>query len=160
MSLFDTKKGFYEWKAEAILAWDILKVAEQKIHPRSYEKMIRTTDEAIENIKPTEKTNLIWTKSGAVFGYRSQEPTEAINHVWEKATEVFGETKFSRLFVGSLLMWRISLRSEQWLTYASETGKYDPETGNEITERGYWINEKVKIQNTVDDLIAKFKGRR
>lgn len=56
MSLFDTKKGFYEWKAEAILAW-------------------RTTDEAIENIKPTEKTNLIWTKSGAVFGYRSQEPT-------------------------------------------------------------------------------------
>ena len=159
MPLYDMK-GFRLWEPEEIAEWDVLKAGLRKFHAETFAKMIRTTDAAIDNLQPTAKSNLVWTKAGAVFGYHSKEPVEAINHVWNKAIETWGETKLPLLFVGSLLMWRISLRPEQWLTDASKTGKVDPDTGKEITERSYWINEDIKIVYTADDLLAKFNKRK
>jgi hypothetical protein len=159
MPLFDTKHGFRRLDPEDIEEWDVLKKARKEFHPKTFDKMIRTTDEAIENINPSVKSNLKWTKSGAIFGYSSCEPVEAINHVWKHAIELWGDTKIPLLFVGSLLMWRISIRPEQWLTYASETGKIDPDSSKEITERSYWINEEVKTEYTAEDLKKKFNQR-
>jgi hypothetical protein len=158
MPLYDIK-GFRLWEPSEIEEWDILKAAERVFHPETYAKMIRTTDEAVEKIKPTSKSNLVWTKAGAIYGYRSSEPVEAVNHIWHKAIEKWGDTKLPLLFVGSLLMWRISLRPEQWLTDKQGKGEIDPDTGKEITDRSYWINENIKVRNTVDDLMAKFNRR-
>lgn len=158
MPLYDTKKGFHLWEPKTIESWDIIQAAQKKI-PNEFNRMIVTTDEAIESIRPSERSNLTWTKSGALFGYNSPQ-VDKINHVWENTIALWGEdTKILLLFVGSLLMWRISCRDEQWLTYASKTGKTDPLTGKEITERSYWINEDIKVAYTVQDLITKYKKR-
>jgi len=161
MPLYDIK-GFRLWEPAQIETWDVLKTGELKFHPESFAKMVRTTDNAINNLNPSIKSHLTWTKAGAIFGYRSKEPVEAINHISKKAIDAWGDdSRLPLLFVGSLLMWRISLRSEQWLTDAWPTGKYDRDTGKEITERSYWINEAITIEGppTVDDLVAKFNRK-
>lgn len=160
MPLFDSRQGYRKYDPNEFLKWDIMKAAHRVFRPVTLDKMIRTTDLAVSTLQPSERSNLVWTKAGAIFGYHSKEPVASINHVWTMANDRWGtDSKLPLLFVGSLLMWRISLRQEQWLTDASKTGNYDPDTGKEITERSYWINNKIKIEYTVDDLISKFNKK-
>jgi hypothetical protein len=88
---------------------------------------------------------------------------EAILHLWEKTEEIFDD-KFGRMFMGSMLMWRISLQNNnQWLTYKQEhpSGALDPDTGKKITERHYWVNNDISIPKPANafDLAAKFNRR-
>lgn len=161
MPHYDTRHGFRLIDPSEVEKWDILQKAVRVLHPATWAKIIRTVDSAIISLKPSLKSKLVWTKSGAIFGHKSSQPLEAIDHVWEHSKKMFGPTaKENLLFVGSLLYWRISLRGDQWFSYPNEKGTTDPLTGREITERGYWINNHfavpIKKQPTVSDLVAKF----
>lgn len=45
---------------------EIMQTAIKKIPQKSRDKMNRTIDEALDNLKPSNKSKLIWTKAGAL----------------------------------------------------------------------------------------------
>lgn len=149
-----------------IEAWDVLCKAKRDLPRNTWDKTLRTMDNAVASLQPSVRSRLIWTKCGALMGRQSDQPLEAVDHLWRKAEKVFGPSKFSLMFVGSLLFWRISLRSDQWFTVSQPHphGAIDHETGEVIKERHYWINNSyrwVKPKGpTVDDLMEKFNKRR
>lgn len=158
MPLYDISKGVRLLEPEVIENWDVIKKA-KKAFKDEFQEMIDITDKELDILKPSDRSNLKWTKAGAMFGYGSK--VDAIDKIWEGAIALWGDnSKIPLLFVGSLLMWRISIRDEKWLTVATETGKFDPDTDKEITERSYWINESFKAEFTVDDLLAKFNNKK
>lgn len=159
MPLYDVKAKPREITPKYVEEFDVMKKAKKEFSSATWDKFSRTVDNSIEHLKPSTNSKLIWTKSGSIFGYKSKEPVEAINHIWEWAIKLWGdEDKTPLLFVGSFLMWRISLRPEIWLSIQNETGKIDPLTEQEITERHYWINNNFKIEQppTIDDLLKKY----
>lgn len=138
-------------------------VKEKKTKPRSFEKVIRTTETALSNSKPSSNSRLIWTKAGIIFGHNSPEPTRDVNHFWDYAVETFGDSKLLYKFMGTLLMWRISLRNDTWLLFREDTDEIDPDTNKKIKICTYWIDNDYDFpykQPTVNDLMAKFnKGK-
>lgn len=82
-----------------------------------------------------------------------------------KGVDVFGDSKVLMKFMGTLLMWRISLRSETWLMYRQETDNIDPDTGKTIFVSNYWIDSSfTPVEDvekpTLENLMAKFNGKR
>jgi len=142
--------------------FQVIEKARKTLTRPTFDKMVRTVDIAIDSINPSANNNLIWTKSGVLFGNKSSRPLESIQHLWTYAEKVFGDTKYTVMFVGSLLLWRISDKENLWLTVQRDTGKKDPDTDKEITERHYWIDNNFKLpqQPTVEDLMQKFNRRR
>jgi len=136
---------------------EYIKTATKKMAKVTFAKLIRTADTALDNLKPTQSTALVWTKAGALFGHKCTGPVNDINHLWEKSNEVFDGVELLK-FIGTLLMWRISLRDETWLLYRFNTGEVDPVTGKEIKINQYWIDENYEEPKElgVDDLIKKF----
>ena len=166
MPHYDVASGYRLVDPDKVEEFEMLEKAKIKLHATTWAKCIRTVDGAIDSLKPSKNNLLVWTKSGAAFGYKSSQPTNDINHLWEATIKVFGETKESLMFVGSLLYWRISLRKEQWFSYPSEKGTVDHDTGKAITERSYWINNDFKVEVvkdkktlTAQDLVDKFSKR-
>lgn len=149
----------YEWLAKNIEKFEILHAGKRLLGTEKHHAHIDLVDTTVGSVKPSEASNLVWCKSGALFGTRSED-VEPIQNMWKDITEIWGDTKEPLLYIGSLLMWRISLRSEQWFTYAQETGRKDPLTDKIITERHYWINEEIKVRNTMKDLERKFNDKR
>ena len=145
---------------------ELIEKARKNFPKQTFDKLCRTFDNAIISIQPSQKSALIWTKCGAIVGYKTQQPHEAIEHLWKKTIELFGEeSEYCRMFMGSFLMWRISLINDDiWLTYKQEhsSGAVDPDTGKVITERHYWINNNIRIPkpSTALDLMAKFNKRK
>lgn len=138
-------KGLAEFTLATAETSDRLLIGQARIHPESFKKMIRTVDTALFNIKPSQSSQLVWTKCAALIGYNSQEPTASTNHLWEKAAEAFQHhTKSTNIFVGCLVRWRITVRAhargENWITAKEESNKIDVDTGNPITQATYWIN--------------------
>lgn len=164
--LYDvTRKPDREVLPDDLLKSEYLKKAVKEINPVSFEKMCRTLDLALDNQKPSASSNLIWTKFGALVGHSSGEPCRDINHLWEKGIDAFGESKVLMKFMGTLLMWRISLRKETWLVYRQETNNVDPDTGKTIFVCNYWIDdlftpvEDVEAP-TLENLMAKFNKKK
>lgn len=159
MPLYDIGKGVREIDPDVIEDWDVLKKA-KRIYKAEFDEMVEIVDKEINSLRPSTSSNLTWTKAGAMFGYGQK--VAAIDKIWDHAINLWGPTKIPLLFVGSLLMWRIAVRDETWLTVATEKGEVDPDTGKEITERSYWINEDFvyKPHATAQDLMAKFNRRK
>jgi hypothetical protein len=135
-----------------------------KFNKRTFEKMCRTIDTELDNLCPTIKSKLIWTKAGALIGHNSVAPHKDLNHIWDSAIPIYGEGKTLLKFIGTLVMWRISLRAETWLVYREDSGRVDDDTGKTIHICTYWIDNDYINPNrkpTIKDLMTKFnkKGR-
>ena len=96
------------YDSDTIENWDVLAKVKTALPTNTWEKMIRTVDNAVTSIQPSITSKLIWTKCGALFGRKSKQPLEAVDHLWRKTEKVFGPSEFTLMFVGAFLMWRIS----------------------------------------------------
>jgi hypothetical protein len=147
-------------------AFDTIVALKRDLPANTFDRLVKTVDEMIESVDPTDTSKLVWTKAGALFGHGSEGPKKWIEHLWEKVIDVVGPDRLCLIAVGSLLRWRISLRSETWLVYRRESGSKDPMTGKPVLISEYWINEdyvfkgkKKKKGLDVSGLEEKF-GRR
>ena len=163
MSLYEVGNG----KESEILAADLEKSLTTnynvgRLDTRTYDKMCRTIDTELDKHQPTAKSKLVWTKAGALVGHNSVAPHRDLNHIWDNAVPVFGENKILLKFIGTLVMWRISLREDIWLVYREDSGKVDEDTGKRIQICTYWIDNNYVNPNkkpTAVDLLAKFNKR-
>lgn len=127
------------------------------LDPRTFTKMVQTVDTELFKLKPSVKSQLTWTKCAALCGYQSDAPTHATNHLWKYA-EVANRfnTDGCNLFVGSLIMWRIALLTDKWVSVKTlDKDKVHP-------YRTYWINDTFVPPGqgpTVHDLMNKFNQR-
>jgi hypothetical protein len=151
MPLYDVDKNLYLWLPHKIENWESIREAKKRLDVPVH---AAATDAVLNELQPSIKSNLVWTKVGAIYGPKAAY-VEKINFIWKEVTEVW-EDPMPLIYVGSLLMWRISLRKEQWFTSSTKLGKIDPVTDKEITQRSYWINEDFKVHHTVQDLMSKF----
>jgi len=139
----------------------------------TFNKIIRILDEAIDSVKPSASSKLVWTKTGALFGHNSPRPLRDVEYVWEKVIGAVGDDKNCLIAMGALFRWRISLRPETWLAYRQDSENVDPDTGRKILISTYWIDENYSFKGktkaskkapaTLADLSAlanKFNGAR
>lgn len=165
MPLFDvTKKPDRLITPKEGEEYEFIQKAKKTLDPRSYEKMIKLTDNAILNLKPSAKSELVWTKCGALFGFGSKEPHADINYIWDRAIEVVGDNEFALKLVGGLLRWRISLLEDTWLMFREDTDKINPLSGKEIKISTYWINNDyvhpdLTPSATINMLSKKFNRK-
>lgn len=159
MPLFDTMKQC-EIDPKDLEGSDYIKAAMKKLPSVTFDKIVRTVDKALDNLRPTRSSALVWTKAGALFGRKSAEPLKDVNHLWEKGNLIFDGVPLLK-FVGTILMWRISLRDDTWLLHRFKTGEIDPMTGKEIKINQYWIDNDYELPKEPDavDLMKKFNRR-
>lgn len=153
MPLYDvTHKDIYVDPEEAE-QYELIQNLMNKLHAGKFKAIVRIVDEAIDSVKPTKSTALVWTRTGALFGHSSTRPLKDINYLWDTVIDVVGEGKVLLKTVGALMRWRTAMRPEKnWLVYRQETDKLDPDTGKPITASEYWICEdyKPKVKKKVN----------
>lgn len=140
MPLYDVTTGHSvvpPRKAEQYVALVKLR---QELPESTFNRLVRTVDEAIASCKPSANSKLVWTRSAALFGHGSTQPLKHVEHLWANVEKVVGPGKLTLKAVGGLLRWRISLRSDTWLGYRRDSDQLDPSTGKLITISEYWIN--------------------
>jgi len=137
-----------------------MEALQRKLHPTTYRRLVKTAEDAVENLVQSSFGKLTWTKAGALFGHSSLEPKKHVDHLWEAVISAVGDDKNCLKTVGTLLLWTISKRKEKhWLLYREDTGEVDDVTGKPITVCTYWIDPKYKPETkgyTAADLCAKF----
>jgi hypothetical protein len=141
MPLYDITNKPTLVKPEDAESYEVIKVVLKNTYAQSWDRIIKTVDDAISGVKPSESSQLVWTRSAALFGHNSLQPKKHIDHIWDHVIAAVGDDKNCLKAVGGLLRWRISLRPEMWLTVRQETGGLDPDTGKQITASSYWVNE-------------------
>jgi hypothetical protein len=154
MALYDLDRGALEVSADYIFVKYVQPIS-KRLDNQDFMGMIKTVDQALANLKPSERSKLVWTKCAALCGY--QVESKETNHMWKKAEEA---TTFDpdgcNKFVGSLILWRIALlENNTWLsTKTLDAGGIHP-------YRTYWINnEFVPFRKaTAQDLAEKFGQR-
>lgn len=133
--------------------------AVKKFYPAvTFDKILRILDEAIDSVKPSATSKLVWTKTGALFGRNSDRPLRDVDYVWEKVIGAVGDDKNCLIAMGSLFRWRISLREETWLAYRQDSDNVDPDTGRAILISTYWIDETYTFKGTVKKTRAEQKA--
>jgi len=153
MPLFDLDHGGKSVDAKSFHKKFLAPIA-KLLDDRTFEKMVDTVDTELDKLKPSVKSQLTWTKCAALCGYQSDAPTHATNHLWKHAKVA---NRFNmdgcNLFVGSLIMWRIALKGEKWVsTKTLDKDKVHP-------YRTYWINDSFVEPGrkpSVKDLVEKF----
>jgi hypothetical protein len=152
MALYDLERGGAEIEAHSFYKKYIHNTA-KSLAPASFDLMVSIIDEAINNLQPSEKSKLLWTRCAALCGYQAETPDDSKNHIWGEAIVACRfDPEGPNKFVGSLIMWRISLREDTWLTSKTK------DTGGVHDYRGYWINNNFVPYRkaTLQDLAGKF----
>lgn len=147
--LFDvTYADTYVDPSKAELAQHIQAV---KRHHRevTWNKILRIMDEAINSVKPSKSSKLVWTKTGALFGHSSARPLRDVEYVWEKVIGAVGDDKNCLIAMGALFRWRISLRPETWLVFRQDSEDVDPTTGRKILISTYWIDNSYVFKGII-----------
>lgn len=119
---------------------DLFKAMRSRMPKNTWERVVKTVEEAVDSVQPNQTSRLVWTRASALFGHSSEQPKKWIDHLWDKIIAVVGDGKMCLLSVGCLLRWTIAKRPETWLCYKRETDEYDEETEKQITISEYWIN--------------------
>ena len=140
MALYDvTFKDMFVDPAKAETSAHIQAV--QRFYPAvTFTKILRILDEAIDSVKPSASSKLVWTKTGALFGRSSPRPLRDVEYVWDKVIGAVGDDKNCLIAMGALFRWRISLRPGIWLAYRQDSENVDPSTGRKILISTYWID--------------------
>ena len=123
---------------------EFIKTLQVKLPAVTFNKIIRIIDEAIDSVKPTKTTQLTWTKTGALFGHKSERPLRDVNYVWEKVISAVGDGKNCLRTMGNLMRWRTALRPEIWLVFRQDMGGIDLDTGKTIRVSNYWIDNNYQ----------------
>lgn len=131
------------------------------LHTATFDRVIKTVDEAITSCRPSESSALVWTRSAALFGESSKQPHKHISHLWENVEAVVGRGKYTLKAVGGLLRWRISLQPDTWLVFRRDSDDLDLETGKLITISEYWINNDFMVVSrpSLKDLANSWGAR-
>jgi len=141
MPLYDvTYTDDYEVLPEHLEETELFVSLQAKLHGATWERVVKTVEEAVENAA-SDKSKLVWTRAGALFGYKSPEPTKNVNHLWDNVIAIMGDGKLCLMTVGTLLRWVISKRDETWLAFSSEIEEVDEDTGKKIRVSQYWIDD-------------------
>ncbi len=149
-----------------------------KLHAKTFEKICRTIDEAIEYVVTTKSAKLVWLNTGSLVGDRANLPHASHQHLWDAVHKLFPSdtdpvaVKHQRITVGALIKWRVAGRPEDWLMHYRETDKTDIVTGDIIKASEYWIKpagvvftsapsvRSSPLDVRLEELKAKFnKGR-
>ena len=153
--------------------------ARAKINARTFEKVCRTIDDAIEEAVAKKTPKLVWLNTGSLVGDHAGISHESHEHLWGAVLKVFPNAtdpvavKGRRITVGALNKWRVALRREDWLVHYRETDKTDIVTGELIKASEYWIKPATVVlappprskassktnKFTVEDLMDKFNKR-
>ena len=94
-----------------------------KLHAKTFEKICRTIDEAIEDVVAAKSAKLVWLNTGSLVGDRSNLPHASHQHLWEAVHKLFPSNtdpvavKHQRITVGTLIKWRVACRPEDWLMH-------------------------------------------
>ena len=141
---------------------DYIRQMQAKLHPATFKKIVRRADAMLDRMVAASFGKLAWTKTGVLFGHKSQEPKKHVDETWDELIEVFGEDKTLLKAVGTLLMWRISVRTEpSWLLYRQDSGNVDPDTGKTIYVCTYWIDASYQppVRAGVRSLAGKWGAK-
>jgi len=156
MPLYDLERGGGIIIPEDFFTKYVEQFANQ-LASKTFKKICDTFDQELDSLKPAKKSQLTWTRCGAMIGFKGSASGERINHMWEFASRAAKQhPDTTNKFVGSILMWRISLRPEKWLTQKTQ-GKNDIHP-----HRGYWIYAAFKPTVSgfsVQDLEDKFNKK-
>lgn len=144
------------------------------LNPKTFEKICKTIDEAIEDVVGNKAPNLVWLNAGSLVGDRATLEHAAHHHLWDAMFKLFpGSTdpvaeKHRRITVGAIIKWRVARRPEDWLVHYRETERKDVVSGDLIKASEFWIKPGGPIQSptrarrprenrtTVDDLKKKW----
>ena len=121
--------------------YEHIQALRRKLHPATYDRVWKTVREAVDSVRPSSLSKLVWTKMAALFGELSGRPKRDVDHLWDAVVSAVGDDKECLIAVGALLRAVIAERAEIWLVYRRETGDVDPFTGKKITVSEYWIDE-------------------
>jgi hypothetical protein len=124
---------------------EIIAKLRKRLHPRTFERCVKTVSEGVASVKPSAISKLVWTKSAALFGHGSVLPHSLVEHLWESVESVVGPDKPALITVGTLLRWQIAQRVETWLVFRRDSDEIDLQTGDLITISEYWINEGFQL---------------
>ncbi len=127
-----------------------------KLPVPSFDKLLRIVDTAIDELvdaKAGGKIGLVYTKTGFLLGHQASAPHKDIEYVWNKVSTTLInkppglvwtplEERHVMKTIGALVMWRMSVRDEDWLCNFKEVDRIDIVTGDEIKIAEYWINTK------------------
>jgi hypothetical protein len=155
---------------------DHIQHAKENLDARTFDKICRTIDEAIEDAVNQKTPRLVWLNTGSLVGDRASMPHASHHHLWDAVHALFPSAtdpvavKAQRITVGSLIKWRIALRPEGWLVHYRETDKTDIVSGETISTSEYWIKpaevvlaapptQRSKRGVTVDDLKNRWNKR-
>ena len=156
---------------------DHVKNARDSLNPRTFDKVCRTIDEAIEDTVNKKSARLVWLNTGSLVGDQAGMPHASHQHLWDAVFELFPDEtdpvalKNRRITVGGLIKWRVALRPEDWLVHYRETTKKDIVSGDTIYASEYWIKAEGVVvtstrptppkpnRTTLDDLLNKFSKR-
>jgi hypothetical protein len=124
--------------------------------PKSFEKILRIIDGCIDQLVEAKTNNavgLVYTKTGFLLGHQSAAPHMDVEYLWAKISGTLinklptvswteHETRMVMRTIGALVMWRMSLRDEDWLVKFTETERVDVVTQDQIKIAEYWINKR------------------
>lgn len=129
-------------------------------NPQTFKMILRIIDDALNSLKPSISSELVWTKTGALFGKTSNRPLHDVDRLWSRVEGAVGEGKNTLRTMGNLMRWRIAVREETWLVYRQETEEIDPDTGKKISISCYWIDESYEGQDGIRPRTKKeMKGK-
>ena len=144
MPLYDVSYADYEVVPTDLEGTELFVSLRDRMHPVTWDRVVKTVEEAVANAAK-DRSKLVWTKAGALFGYGSPEPAKYVNHMWDNIIAIMGDGKLCLMSVGTLLRWVIAKRDETWLAFSSETEDLDEDTGKQIRISQYWIDDKYKF---------------
>jgi hypothetical protein len=138
-------KGMCEVKAESMEKSKYIETLRKGLHDRSFEKIVRVLDGAIGEVANNQGSVTIpWACVASLVGNTSNALGHGdVEYVWNKIIDIMGPDRFSRMTMGSLLMWRMAARAEEkdenWIAHQTEYEDRDSQTGERITRYEYFI---------------------
>ena len=163
MSLYDvTHKPDRLITAEDCEEYEPIQKIVSCMNKKTLDSNLRFIDKILVDLQPSKLSNLIYTKTGILFGHMSQQNKMKVDRLWEKVIEVVGDGPECLMTIGGLLRWRIALDTENtWLLWVEDTGQIEDLSGKKIKISNYWIDNHYQIpkQNTAQDLANLFNTR-
>lgn len=137
MPLYDISSGCREIDPKRCERYESNQKIKKSLHPKDFENVVKIVDDAVDHLRPSEKSKLIWTRMSALFG---DEAKPEVQYLWNSIKSITGE-EFSMIAIGGLLQWRLALRNEIWLLHKQVLDEVDDRTGKNIEVSHYWIDE-------------------
>lgn len=113
----------------------------ERIHVRSWDKLVRIFDEQIANISPSQSSALEFGMLATLVGWNSKCPSGDATYVWETVWKAAkGHQKTANYMLGTFAQWRFAEDSRQWLCFKKDTDRKNID-GEDMTVTIYWVKQ-------------------